>query len=214
MKKTAITLGTISLLLSGCFGPGEPVVLPEDNIEAGRTCFIAQGLVLRQDKSEGDPVTYDELAQSMRYAFAAATQIEPFSPDNVVQILQDTDAVAEDLRSKDYAGAIPTCNERFGIDDVVELPEDDADAVISCTTMVAFLNGGVMAQSAEFGAEGERINTLFARLEERMESDPDVLVKLIGEDTEELMLAATKSAFAEAAPREYVNQCEARFPAE
>ena len=43
MKKTVLALATMAMTLGGCGGPAEPVVLPDDAIEAARTCFGAQG---------------------------------------------------------------------------------------------------------------------------------------------------------------------------
>lgn len=213
MKNTVFALGALSMTIGGCFGPGEPVVLPDDDIDAARTCFVAQGMVLRDGKAEGDAVTYAEFAESIKYALAAAAMVEPFSTDNVSKVFTGLDPVMDDLANKDYAGAIPTCEARFNIDTEVTLPEADADAVISCLSLAAFMQGAAQSAAAEFGEDGNKVGPLFERLQTRMENDPEVLVKLIG-DTETLMSDASRSAFAEGAPRQYIEACDARFPSE
>ena len=213
MKKSILALSAVSVALASC-GPGDPVVIPEDAIEAGRTCFVAQGMVLRDGKSEGDPVTYEEFAQSLRFALAAAAEVEPFSAETVSKVFSDVDAVQDTIAYQDVAGAIPACEARFGIDKEVALPEEDAQAVLSCLSLAAFMQGAAQSQSAEFGPDANNVGPLFERLQARMENDPEVLVVMISGDTENMMNDATRSAFAEGAPREYVAACNARFPAE
>ncbi|MEP3421911.1 MAG: hypothetical protein ABJN35_09275 [Erythrobacter sp.] len=214
MKKSAAILGTASLALSGCFAPPEPIVLSDDLIEAARTCFVAQGMVLREGKSEGDAVSYTELAESMKYALAAAAQTEPFSTETVSAVLNGTSDIIDQVGQQDYAGAIADCDARFGTNEPVSLPEEDAQAVLSCLTLSAFLQGAAESQAAEFGDDGASVVALFERLEARMETDPDVLVLLIGSDGDEVMSSATQTAFSAGSPQEFINQCAARFPAE
>lgn len=213
MKKTVLALATMAMTLGGCGGPAEPVVLPDDAIEAARTCFVAQGMVLREGKGEGEAVTYAEFADSIKYALAATAGIEPFTTDNVGKVFTGVDPVMEELSGKDYAGAIATCDARFEAKGEVTLPEDDADAVLGCLTLSAFMQGAAQSAVAEFGADGSKVGPLYDRLQARMTSDPDVLVKLIS-DTEATMNEATRGAFAQGNPRAYLDLCEARFPAE
>lgn len=211
MKKSIFALGALPVTLASC-GPPEPVVIPEDAIAAGRTCFVAQGMVLREGKSEGDAVTYDEFAKSLRFALAAAASVDPFSPDKVGEVLTDVEAVKETIASQDIEGAIPACEEKFGIDGAIDLPEEDAQAVLSCLSLAAFMQGAAQSQVADFGTDASDVGPLFERLQARMESDPDVLILMI-QDGEQAMMNATQSAFAEGAPQEYVAACNARFPA-
>ncbi len=211
MNKSILALTALSLTLGSC-GPGEPVVIPEDAVEAGRTCFVAQGMVLREGKSEGDPVTYDEFAKSLRFALAAAAEVEPFSPDKVGEIFTNVEAVKEAIAAQDIEGAVPACEERFGIDGEITLPEEDAPAVLSCLSLAAFMQGAAQSSVADFGTEANDVGSLFERLQARLESDPEVLMLMI-EDGEQAMMGATRSAFAEGAPQEYVAACNARFPA-
>ena len=214
MKTYALALGALSLTLGGCLGAPEPVVLPDDDIAAARTCFVAQGLVLRDGRSESDPITFDEFASSMKYALVAAANTEPFSTEKVSEVFTGTDPVADEISGMDYEGAIATCDARFGIDTSVNLPDEDKDAVLSCLSLAAFMQGAAQSQVADFGADGNTVGPLFERLQARMTSDPDILVAMIGGDVEAMMMDATKSAFAEGAPREYIDACAARFPAE
>ena len=212
MQKSIVALAALSFTLASC-GPPEPVVIPEDVIDAGRTCFVAQGMVLREGKSEGDAVSYDEFAQSLRFALAAAAAAEPFSPDKVGEVLSGSEAVQEAIAAQDIDGAIPACEAKFGIDKTVELPEDNAQAVLSCLSLAAFLQGAAQSQVADFGEEAADVAPLFERLQARLENDPEVLVAMI-QGGEQTMLDATKAAFAEGAPQEYIAACTARFPAE
>lgn len=213
MNKSILALGALCVTLTSC-GPPEPVIIPEDAIEAGRTCFVAQGMLLREGKTEGDPVTYEEFAQSLRFAIAAAAQVEPFSTDKVGEVLSNVDGVQETIANQDLAGAIPACEARFGIDDKVELPEEDPQAVLSCLSLASFMQGATQSQAADFGTDASDVGPLFERMQARMQNDPEVLVAMIGGDTETMLNEATRSAFAEGAPREYVAACNARFPAE
>lgn len=212
MRKTIVALAALSFTLASC-GPPEPVVIPEDMIEAGRTCFVAQGIVLREGKGDSDPVTYDEFSQSLRFALAAAASVEPFSADKVSEVISGTEAVQQTIATQDVEGAIPACEAKFGIDKTIELPESDAQAVLSCLSLAAFMQGAGQAQAADFGEAASDVGPLFERLQARLESDPEVLVLMIQDGTE-AMNTATKAAFAEGAPQEYIKACTARFPAE
>lgn len=209
-----IVAGVSALALVGCLGPGDPVELPEDPIEAARTCFAAQGLVMRAGKSDTDPITYEEFVAAIKYPMVAAAQSDPFSVDTISTVIEGAETVAEEIRSKDYGGAVATCDARFGTDNKVELPENESDAVLACLSLSAFMQGAVQAQGGEFGDKGAAIGPLMERLQKRMESDPEVLVKLAGaQDVQAMMTEAMKPAFAEGAPGEYLTQCAARFPA-
>ena len=210
----SLIAGASALSLVACFGPGDPVELPEDAIEAARTCFAVEGLVMREGKGEDDPVSYEEFVAAIKYPMVAAAQTEPFTADTIARVLDGSDKVADEIRGKDYKGAVATCQARFAIDDDVALPEKDGDAVLSCLSLAAFMQGAVQAQGGDFGEQGAIIGPLKDRLEARMQSDPDVLMKLIGGDVTEVMTEAMKPAFAEGAPDTYIAQCAARFPAE
>lgn len=208
-----VIAGASVMALAACFGPGDPVELPKDPIEAARTCFAAQGMVLREGKSASDPITYDEFVTAIRYPMVAAAQADPFSIDTIGTVIEGADKLADDLRSKDYAGAVTTCDARFGTDDKVELPESETDAVLACLSLASFMQGAVQAQGGEFGDKGAAIGPLVAGLQKRMESDPEMLVKLAGaKDVQAMMADAMKPAFAEGAPAEYIAACTARFP--
>ena len=213
MRNSALALGALSLALASC-GTPEPVVLPEGDMDAARTCFVAQGLVMREGRDPDAQVSYDEFAEAIKYAMVAAASIEPFAADNVSQAFSGTDEIADTISSQDYAGAIATCDARFGVKKSVTLPEADKDAVLSCLSIAAFLQGATQSQASDFGEGGNQIGPLFERMQERMTSDPDILVAMIGGDVEAMMNDATKAAFAEGAPREYIDACVARFPAE
>ena len=213
MLRVTITCASM-MALAACLGPGDPVELPEDPIEAARTCFVAQGLVMRAGKSDSDPITYEEFVAAIRYPMVAAAQIDPFSVETIGKVIDGAETVADDIRSKDYGGAIATCDARFGTDTKVELPENDTDAVLACLSLAAFMQGSVQAQGGDFGDKGAAIGPLSERLQKRMESDPEVLVKLASaKDVPAMMTDAMKPAFAEGAPGEYLAQCTARFPA-
>lgn len=217
MIKPALAFGalssTLALTLGGCFGPGEPVVLSDNDVEAASACFAAKGIQLREGKAEGEAITYAEFTDSIAYALVASARTEPFSTDTVGTVIDGSGAVIDDIAMQDYAGAIPACDERFGMDGSVTLPDDDADAILSCLALAAFLQGAAQAQVSEFGDDGAAVGPLFDRLSAKLESDPDVLVKLIADTEGAAMNDATQTAFAEGNPREYVNQCDARFPA-
>lgn len=209
-----IITGTSALALAACLGPGEPVELPKDTIEAARTCFAAQGLVMREGKGEDDPITYDEFVSAIKYPMVAAAQVEPFTADTISQVINGADKAADAIRSKDYAGAIATCDARFAPQAEVALPEQDSDAVLSCMTLAGFMQGAVQAQGGNFGNKGAAVGPLLERLQKRMESDPKILVKLAaGGDVQAIMNAAMKPAFGAGAPDAYLSSCEARFPA-
>jgi hypothetical protein len=201
-----------SLVLSGCLA-GDPVELPEDTIEAAATCFAAQGLVLRGDKAETDPVTYEEFIKAIKYPMIASTQVEPFSVETVLKILGGAEAKAEEIKTKDYAGAVATCDERFKSSGAIKLPENNGDAVLSCMGIASFIAGAVQSQSSEFGGEAEKVTALSKRLETEMQSDPELLAKMIGGDPTALMMGALKNAFASGDADGYVAACDARFPA-
>lgn len=193
--------------------PGEPVELPQDTIEAARTCFAAKGLVVREGKGADEPITYEEFVATIRYPMVAAAQVEPFSADTIGKVLEGANAVADDIRSKDYAGAVPACDARFGGGSKVTLPAGDSDAVLACLSMAAFMQGAVQTQGGDFGSNGAVVGGLMERLQKRMESDPEILVRLAGaEDVEALMGEAMKPAFGTGAPGEYIAACDARFP--
>lgn len=213
MRKMLVPALVLSSALSACGTPA-PVELPEDPIAAASTCFAAQGLLGREGKSEDDPISYEEFASAISYAMAAAGQAESFDPEVVTQVINGAGPVAEEIAGQDYEGAIPACNARFGIDDTVELPEENADALLSCLAFSGFMQGVVQAQGEEdMGAQVSQITSLVDRLTVQMESDPEVLVMMLGGDTEELMFSGLQGAFAEGAPDAYVAACEARFPA-
>lgn len=208
-----IVAGASILALVGCWAPGEPVQLPEDTIEAARTCFAAKGLVVRAGKGENDPITYDEFVATIRYPMIAAAQVEPFSAETIGKVLEGANTVAEEIRGKDYAGAVAACDTRFAADSEVSLPDKESDAVLSCLSMAAFMQGAVQTQGGDFGNNGAVIASLMERLQKRMESDPEILVKLAGaDDVPALMGEAMKPAFGEGAPGEYIQACAARFP--
>ena len=203
-----------ALSLVACLGPGDPVELPEDTIEAARTCFAVEGLVMREGKSKDDPVSYEDFVAAIKYPMIAAAQTEPFSADTITKVLDGSDKVADEIRSNDYKGAVATCQARFAVDGDVALPEDESDAVLSCLAFAAYMQGAVQAQGGDFGEQGALIEPLRERLEERMQSDPAVLLKLASGDVDTVMTEAMKPAFAGGAPDEYIAQCAARFPAE
>ena len=211
MKKGILALGALSLGASACFGPGEPVVLPEDTLDAARTCFVASGMVSADNRSGDENITYAEFADSIKYALAASAQVEPFAMDTVNQVFTGLEPIMDDLGSKDYPGAIADCDARFAIDSEVVLPEDDAEAVLACVSLASFVQGAATSASASFGDDGSKIGPLFDRLSAKLENDPEVLAKLIMD--ENAMNAAAQSAFAEGAPREYIDACDTRFPA-
>lgn len=213
MKKTMFALAALPLAVTGCFGPGEPVELPGDDMAAARTCFAAEGLVLRAGKDASDKVTYDEFAQAVQYPLVAVARQKDFDPAAIGTILNGADKIAEEIRSKDFAGAVPACNKRFGIEGKVALPEKDADATLSCLALAAFMKGAMQAQGGDFGDKGKAIGPLAERLDARMKSDSEVLARLIGGDTKAVMTEATRAAFAEGEPDKYLDACAARFPA-
>lgn len=211
--RNSILLATVgAMTLAGCSSP-EPVVLPKDALTAGKVCFVAAGIAGREGKSPGDAVTYEEFIGAVAYPMAAAAQIEPFSVDTVGKILTGVETLRDEISAKDYEGAIPTCKARFGIDEKVELPKDDADALLRCVSLSGFMRGADQSVTGDFGARTEEIAALFKRLESRMQSDPAVLAKLVGNDGKKVISDAAKSAFAEGAPDAYLKACEARFPA-
>ncbi len=213
MRKMLVPALVLSSALSACGTPA-PVELPDDPIAAASTCFAAQGLLGREGKSEDDEVTYAEFASAISYAMAAAGQAENFDPEVVTQVINGAGPVAEEIAGQDYEGAIPACDARFGIDDTVELPEENADALLSCLAFSSFMQGVVMTQPAgEMDAQVGQISSLVDRLTAQMESDPETLVMMIGGDTQELLNTGLQGAFAEGAPDAYVAACEARFPA-
>ena len=214
--KNAVLFATLSasLALGGCFGPGDPVELPDDAIEAASTCFAAQGMVMRAGKGEDVPVTYDEFVTAIKYPMVAATEVEPFSVETVMKILNGAEAKAEEIRSKDYEGAVATCDARFKIKaGEATLPENNGDAILSCMGLASFVQGAVQSQGSEFGGDADKIGALTKRLEGAMSKDPDVLTRLIGGDPEAVMMEALKGAFAQGNPDAYVKACDKRFPA-
>lgn len=213
MRKTAVALGALSMTLAGCFGPPEPVVIPDDLVDAGRTCVVAQGQALLADKGEDHQVTFEEFSQTMRFALAAAAQVEPFTVDTVGEVLSGTESVVDEIRYQDVDAAVPECEARFGIDGEVALPDDHAQAVLSCAALTSFLQGSAQAQGADFGDNTARIGELYEHFQSKVESDPEVLIALIS-DGDGAMNEAMKFAFGEGAPIEYINQCEARFASE
>ncbi|MXO90741.1 hypothetical protein [Pontixanthobacter aquaemixtae] len=212
MRKFATAiLATASLTTASC-GPGVPIELPEDDLEAAKICFTAKGMVLREGKSEGDAVTFEEFTGAIKYPMIAASRTDPFDINALTGILDGAEAIADDVASKDYAGAIEGCDARFK-PAPLKLPEADKDAIISCTAMAGFLSGAVENESAEFGKEGNGTSALLDRLEAAMQQNPDLLVMLIQEDPAEIMNAALKDGFAQGDIEGYVAQCEKRYPA-
>lgn len=213
MQKLMVpALVAASLTLASC-GSAVPIDLPEDNFAAARTCFAAKGLVLREGKNKGDAVSYEEFVEAIKYPMIAAAGAEPFDINSVISILNGVDAIADDVASKDYAGAIANCDERFP-SQPLSLPDADADAVVSCTAMTGFLAGAVEDESAAFGAEAEGTTALLTRLDTALQNNPALLAKLNGGQAEEMLAAALQSGFAQGDINGYVQKCAARFPAE
>ena len=213
MRKFAMpALVAGSLAITSC-GPGVPIELPEDTIAAAQTCFAAKGLVLREGKGEDDAVTYDEFVGAIKYPMIAVSQIEPFDLNSVTTIFEGSEAIAEDVASKDYEGAIATCDARFPAE-ALKLPEADKDAILSCTAMAGFVSGAVQGEGSEFGKSGAGLEALMTRLEAEMEKNPELLVALIQGNPEEMMGSALQDGFAQGDVDGYISQCETRFPAE
>lgn len=212
MRKLLVPALMLSSALSGCGSPA-PVELPADDIAAASTCFAAAGLVGREGKSDNDPITYADFADAIAYPMAAAGQAEEFSTDVVTQAINGSAAAAEEIAGMDYAGAIPACDARFGIDDQVTLPESDPDALISCLAFGGFMQGVVQTAGGDMGDRQGQIVSLVGRLSTQMESNPELLVMMIGTDVNELLNMGLQGAFAEGAPDAYIAACEARFPA-
>ncbi|WP_209348094.1 hypothetical protein [Pontixanthobacter sp. CEM42] len=201
-----------SLAVASC-GPGVPVELPEDTIAAAQTCFAAKGLVLRDGKSEGDQVTYEEFVGAIKYPMIAASQVEPFDMNAIITILNGVEVIADDVATKDYEGAIATCDARFVAAELA-LPEGNDDAIISCTAMTGFLAGVVEGEGKAFGGDAAAVNALMTRLESEMEESPELLVTLATGNVEEMMNSALKDSFAQGDVDGYVAQCQSRFPAD
>ncbi|MDN3644914.1 hypothetical protein QWY75_01695 [Pontixanthobacter aestiaquae] len=210
-KFQSAALVAASLAVANC-GPGVPIELPEDTIAAAQTCFAAKGLVLRDGKSQGDDVTYDEFVGAIKYPMIAASQVEPFDMNAIITILNGVEAIADDVATKDYEGAVTTCDKRFAAAPL-SLPEDDDDAIISCTAMAGFLSGVVEGEGEAFGGDKASVNALMTRLESEMETSPELLVTLATGNVEEMMNSALKDSFAQGDVDGYVTQCQKRFPA-
>lgn len=213
MKKLAIA-AALSATLAGCFGPGDPIVLPDGDIEAAKTCFAAAGYVLRVDAEEGDSVTYEQLLGSFKYPMAAAARIEPFDVENTNLALDGIEAEMERVAPLDYVDGVKQCDARFGITDAAPtLPETDRDALLACTGMSGFI-GGALDEGDEVTADkAAEIMTMANRLAERLDADPEIIL-MSQEDFDELFSVQLKSAFAAGNPDGYIESCKTRFPAE
>ena len=214
MQKPLIALGMSTLVLTACLGPGEPVVLPEGDVEAARVCMVAQGLALRADSAADAPVTYNDFVESMKYPLMAAALSDPFSADVVSEVLTGTDQVVDEISGQDYQGAVATCEARFDIGDTVTLPESEGEAALSCLTLASFMQGAAGADAAAFGEDGGLVGPLFERLDARLDSDPEMILLVVGPNGENAMNSAMQRAFASGAPRQYIEACDARFPAQ
>ena len=216
MKTTALVACTLSLALAGCFGPGDPVEIPEDITKAAQTCFAAQSLALRADAGDDEPVTFSQYSETIQYPLIAAAKVEPFTVQTALTALESLEPVMDKVAALDYEGAVPKCEARFGISGAEgdpTLPESDAQAVMSCLAMAGFMAGGVREEGENFAEKVGIYEALVARLSERMKTDVDILTAMIDGDGEALVNEGLKQAFAEGDPEGYLAKCEARFPA-
>ena len=141
MKKSALLLGTFGLALSGCFSSAEPVDIPQDWDEAAKTFLVVQALELGGiiGRDEDDPITLEQFSTTIQYPLIASTKGETFDIQQAMAGIQDIDPLAEELATKDYAGAVPKCQEKFGIagdNGKPELPESKQDATFSCLSLI------------------------------------------------------------------------------
>ena len=146
MKTTSLVAGALSLTLAGCLGPGDPVEIPEDITKAAQTCFAVQSLALRADAGDDEPVTFSQYSETIQYPLIAAAQVEPFTVQTALTALESLQPVMDEVAGKDYEGAVPKCEARFGIagaDGNPDLPESDVQAVMSCLALGGFMAGGV-----------------------------------------------------------------------
>ncbi|MGB3752359.1 MAG: hypothetical protein WA954_00495 [Parerythrobacter sp.] len=210
LYRTTTTTVVTGALLAGC-SAAPPVELSEDAVEAARTCFVAKGLTLREDKAQDDAVTYDEFVASIRYPMIAAAERDDFAMSTVIDILNGTENVAETLGAQDYAGAAATCNERFP-GEPLALPESDSGAILACTAMASFVAGAIEGESDDFGGDGAKISALQERLGTALEGDAELLMALAGGEGEALMMSQLRTAFAQGDPDGYIDRCDARFP--
>lgn len=214
MLAASMSLG-LSLGLTGCFGPGDPVELPEGTLEAAQTCLAAQTLVWGEDKEEGDAPSYAEFSKIIHYPMLAAAQTEPFTVDTITDVISGAEQTGDEIELKDYAGVIPACEAKFAVDNEgPTLPEGDSDAFLSCLSMSAFMAGVVQEDGVANDSEIASVTNMVARLEARLETDPELLVKMVQNDGNDMMEAALKVAFAQGNPANYLGKCEARFPAD
>ncbi|MEP2139670.1 MAG: hypothetical protein ABJI41_09170 [Erythrobacter sp.] len=220
MKKSALILGTFGLTLSGCFSSAEPVEIPEDWEEAAQICMVVQALEIGGiiGRGEGESISLEQFSGTIQYPLIASTKGDTFNISEVMEAAGgDINPLAEELKSKDHAAAVPECQKKFGIageDSEPDLPESKLDAAFSCYAIASFIGGSIEESVADFGDKEKVYTDLRERLEGSLESDPELFAALNAGDPEQMVLDGAKSAFAQGNPAGYLDKCVARFPAE
>jgi hypothetical protein len=119
----------------------------------------------------------------------------------------------ERVRALDWEDALPQCRARFGMNNPVELPQDDADAALSCYIMSMFYAESLRGQNAEMDQAAARYDALKNRLEPRAMTSPAIIAASEAE-AEQLSQKAAQRALSTSDPVQFLSLCEARFPAD
>ena len=168
-----------------------------------------------EDKTEDDPVTMAEYSETVQYALIAAAETEPFSADTALTILGGVEPLYDDIAAKDYAGAVPACEERFGIANEgapPAIPEDDTEALFACMAISAFMGGDEADASGDLGGEDAQYRAFLERLDTLASNDVDALSVFARGDGEAAIQDGLKEAFSKGDPAGYIAECEKRFP--
>lgn len=218
MKTSMLATGTMALALSGCFGPGEPIVIPENWDEAAQTCLVAQSLALRAEdqRDRKAPMTFDEFSKTVQYPMIAATKGDTFRIESVTANPSNLDRLLDELAEKDFEGAVIECKMRFGLagkNRKPTLPETKTEALFSCYSMSLFVMGAIQPSDPELGKYAEDLSALISRLKTTIETDADSVAAIRQSNPRKLGMDGAEQAFGQGAPKEYLEACDARFPA-